>query len=264
MGKILADETAVSETIGYILIFTIVLTCIGIILLYGSGVLDNAKDQNNFKSMEHGLSLVQSDMKQVAMDSAPVKTTKIHMNGGTIFANSTTGGLTIAYPSGTNKYDNTTGSLSFVASGVYNSLSIENGGLWEQYTDDSAGTIVSTPRIYGVDDTNTIVINVMRIYPKNSLSIGGTGTLNVVTKFNKTLVYDYPSADGTGKSLTLTYNTKYPTAWKSFFENQSIDQVPFNPTASVSGNSVTLTLSNVKEVIIIDHMLDMNFTWSGT
>jgi hypothetical protein len=260
MGKILADESAVSETIGYILIFTIVLTCIGIILLYGSGVLDNAKDQNNFKSMEHGLSLVQSDMKQVAMDSAPVKTTKIHMNGGTIFVNSTTGKLTIAYPG--YSYENTTGSLSFMASGVYNSLSIENGGLWEQYTDDTAGTVVSTPRIYGVDDTDTIVINVIRIFPKNSLASSGTGTLNVVTKFNKTLVYDYPSNGGTD-ILTLTYDTKYPTAWKDFFLNQSDDMVSFSPSATISGNQVTLTLNDVKEVIIVDHVLDMNFTWAG-
>lgn len=260
MGKILADEAAVSETIGYILIFTIVLTCIGIILMYGSGVLDNAKDQNNFKSMENGLSLVQSDMKQVAMDSAPVKTTKIHMNSGTILENSTTGRLTITYPGCT--YVNTTGSISFAANNAVNSLSIENGGLWEEYTDDTAGAVVSAPRIYGIDDTNTIVINVIRIIPKNSLAKGGSGTLNVVTKFNNTYVYDYTSA--TAQPLTLTYNTKYPKAWKNFFENQSIDQSPFSPSAAISaGNVVTLTVSSVKEVIIIDHVLDMNFNWAG-
>ena len=260
MGKFHADENAVSETIGYILIFMIVLTCIGIILLYGNGLLDNAKDQNNFRSMEQGLSLVQSDMKQVAMDSAPVKTTKIHMSSGTLFENNTTGSLSIAYdiyPT----YNNNTGSLSYASGHSYNSLSIENGGLWEQYSDDMTGTVVTMPRIYGIDETNTLVINVIRINVGN-LANGGSGTLNVMTKFNKTLVYDYTNP--AGKDVTISYNTKYPLAWKNFFENQSVDQAVFPVTnVNPTSNSIGLTIKNVKELIIVDHVLDLKFSRAG-
>ena len=97
MRWLFSEDEAVSETLGYILIFTIVLTCIAFILLTGNGVLSNAKSQNNFKSMEQGFSVLNSDLKQVALEGSPVKTTRIHMEGGSISATNDTNRLTVVF-----------------------------------------------------------------------------------------------------------------------------------------------------------------------
>ena len=94
MTSIHKDDKAVSETIGFILIFAIVLTCIGIILLYGNQVLDVTKNENNFQSIQQGFIVLQSDLQQVALEQTPVKTSMIHLEDGTVFFNSTQGVLT--------------------------------------------------------------------------------------------------------------------------------------------------------------------------
>jgi hypothetical protein len=112
MRRVLSDEVAVSETLGYILIFMIVLTCIAFILLTGNTVLDNAKSQNNFKSMEQGFTVLSSDMKQVALEGTPVKTTRIHMEGGAVSADKNSNDLTVVFNSNTYSFPNT-GNITF-------------------------------------------------------------------------------------------------------------------------------------------------------
>ena len=81
------DDSGVSESLGYILVFAIVLTGIAGIVFFGVTMLNDAKDRNNFQNVEQGLTVVQSDLKRVAMEKAPVKTTKMHVEGGVLSTN---------------------------------------------------------------------------------------------------------------------------------------------------------------------------------
>ncbi|HTX43666.1 MAG TPA: hypothetical protein VMC61_02970, partial [Methanocella sp.] len=61
------DDKAVTETMGYILLFMIVLTAIALLLLFGNSIINNEKEKNNFQSVGQGFDIIQSDMKQVAL-----------------------------------------------------------------------------------------------------------------------------------------------------------------------------------------------------
>ena len=125
------DNKAVSESLGYILVFAIVLTGIAGIVFFGVTMLNDAKDRNNFQNVEQGLTVVQSDLKRVAMEKAPLKTTKMHVEGGTLSTNFTYSALRVDFNGYV--YDNKTGNITYYSNNGLKMLSIEDGGLWKSY-----------------------------------------------------------------------------------------------------------------------------------
>ena len=71
------NRTAVSEVIGYVIIFGIVMLSIGMIYAVGLPVLQSSTDATQFKSIEQGFLILQTDLFKVALDPAPVRTTKL-------------------------------------------------------------------------------------------------------------------------------------------------------------------------------------------
>lgn len=245
------DDSAVSETIGYILIFMIVLTCIAFILLVGNGLLDTTKAQNNFKSMEQGLAVVSSDMKQVALEGTPVKTTRIHMEGGSISAKEDTNAITITVD-GAPIYNNiNTGNIMFRSDKDNSIVSLENGGLWEKQGVNAGNIVVLKPRIYTtvdpVTNVRTLVLNIIRLDTASPSSVGGSATMDIMLEDKGTNVFSYPYA--TVKDVVITFYTDYPDAWSRFFEeNGAINLV-------VNTDSVTVTFPIISKLIISEHMV---------
>ncbi len=237
-----SDNNAVSETLGYILIFMIVVSCIAIILVIGNGVLDNAKSQNNFKGIEQGFMVVSSDLKQVALEGTPLKTTRIHMEGGSITANSSTNEIKVTYNG--NTYNNKIGNITFRSSTSSGIIAIENGGLWEKYDITGSDIMVLKPRIFNISDTNTLVLNIIRLNTTGS-SIGGSATVSITLQDQGTNVYPYSAPSPSDAEITL--NTAYPQAWARFMEDNG---------AYISGlddHSFTAKFTKISKLIIIEH-----------
>jgi len=237
-----SDNSAVSEALGYILIFMIVVSCIAIILVIGNGVLDNAKSQNNFKGIEQGFMVVSSDLKQVALEGTPLKTTKIHLEGGSITANSSTNDITVTY-NGHTYYNNKTGNITFRSSTSSGVIAIENGGLWEKYDFTGSDIMVLKPRIFNISDTNTLVLNIIRLNASGS-SIGGSATVSITLQDQGTNVYPF---NASSSDVEITLNTAYPQAWARFMEDSG---------AQVSGlddHSFTAKFTSISKLIIIEH-----------
>jgi len=258
MGWAVNDDNAVSETLGYILIFMIVLTCIAFILLAGNGVLDSTKAQNNFKSMEQGLTIVSSDLTQVALEGTPVKTTRIHMEGGSVSAKADAASqITITYPD-TNFTNNpypasNTGRIMFTSDKDNGIVSIENGGLWEKQGVSNGDIAVLKPHIYETVDpathAQTLVLNIIKLDANPESSIGGSATMDVKLSYEQTRVYSYDASNApTGKDVGITFDTKYPNAWERFFK-----EIDPSATVSHSDTQVTATFPQVSKLIISEH-----------
>jgi hypothetical protein len=272
MTSIHKDDKAVSETIGFILIFAIVLTCIGIILLYGNQVLDVTKNENNFQSIQQGFIVLQSDLQQVALEQTPVKTSMIHLEDGTVFFNSTQGALTITDDaSGHHQYYlNNTGWLTYLSGHDRSQVSIENGGLWMHYDEPSNYAVITTPRIYATTDAQgsiTVVVNVIR-FIGNDQAKSGPRTLSIRMEPNDTNVYTYSMDDGSllSNAIDLSYVTNHPYAWdaclndtdnlySNSFDSLSPEIISSPPTGIPA--TTTFKLSNVKTLIISEHDIDV-------
>ena len=79
------DESGVSEAIGFILVFTIVILGISIVTLYGYPVLADARVNSDEKIMEQNMIVLQNDIKILTRNNVPYRDTTIGVSGGSIF-----------------------------------------------------------------------------------------------------------------------------------------------------------------------------------
>ena len=88
------DESGVSEAIGVILIFTIVILGISIVTLYGYPVLADARISSDEKIMEQNMIVLQNDIKILTRSNVPYRDTTIGVSGGSIFVTNSTASKT--------------------------------------------------------------------------------------------------------------------------------------------------------------------------
>jgi hypothetical protein len=244
------DDRGVSESLGYILVFAIVLTGIAGIVFFGVTMLNDAKDRNNFQNVEQGLTVVQSDLKRVAMEKAPVKTTKMHVEGGTLSTNYSSSSIRVEFNG--QVYDNKTGDITYYSNTGLKSLSLEGGGLWKSYGSSMDDINIAPPRIFSSSVNNAIVINVIRLNGTDS-AFAGSGTANVIMEYTGNRVYTYQSL--LPGDLTITINTTYPNAWARFI-GESISGFPIVPV-DVSDTRMKVTISGVSQVIVSEHTINI-------
>lgn len=256
--SIVHDDRAVSETLGYILLFGIALTAIAIILLVGNSIINNEKSKDNFQNMVQSFNIIQSNMKQVALDGTPVKTTVIHMDGGSFGINTDTARLKVDVD-GTLFYNHTTGHIMFTKEeDIMDNVSIENGGVWK--TTDGYSSIVSQPRIYITPETDTMVLNVYRLYSTSpNVANAGTGTMTIEMSYNDNSNV-LPTQDVTG-DVILTIDTHYPQAWTQYLDDLETGTGGAVTVICVdTPDGIVATISGVKKLIISEHWIDLTLS----
>ncbi len=80
-----AEDSGISESIGFMLIFTIILAGIGLVTLYGYPILMQQQTSADEKIMEKNMIVLQNDMKSLAYKTVPYKETSLKIGGGTLF-----------------------------------------------------------------------------------------------------------------------------------------------------------------------------------
>lgn len=236
----LHHEIAVSESVGFIIIFGIMLTGIGLVTLYGYPVLVQEQANSNIRNMERNMIVLQSDVNSLTVKYVPYKETTMQVSGGIFsvegpdptnptspfFIISDKFGtplplLTAAYPPNGKFY---TGDLHFLSDSGDIYVGLENGAAVKRQS--GGAVMLSEPRWF--IDTNTagfttMVIPLIQVEPSHpmakdgistvQLSIEplpiGTGGTNVI---DQTLV-------GNEVQISITTTEKFYTAWKNYFEN---------------------------------------------
>jgi hypothetical protein len=244
------DDNGVSESLGYILVFAIVLTGIAGIVFFGVTMLNDAKDRNNFQNVEQGLTVVQSDLKRVAMEKAPLKTTKLHVEGGVLSTNFSSSSIRVDFNGYV--YDNETGNITYYSNSGLKMMSIEDGGLWQSYGGPLSDLGIAPPRIFSSPENDAIVINVIRLNGTDS-AFSGSGTANLIMEYVGNRVYTYTSL--VPGDMTITVKTAYPNAWARFLV-ESITDFPVTPV-NVSDTEMKMTISGVSRVIISEHTINV-------
>src|SRR5512136_159083 len=78
------QDSGVSESIGFLLIFTLVITGIGLVTLYGYPMLMQQQTSADEQIMEKNMIVLQNDVKSLAYKTVPYKETSLKIGGGTL------------------------------------------------------------------------------------------------------------------------------------------------------------------------------------
>ncbi|HEY3274690.1 MAG TPA: hypothetical protein VGJ92_13050 [Methanocella sp.] len=247
----ICSESAVSESLGYILIFGVVMACIALLYLNGTAIINNAQESTSFQGMEQSLGVVASDLSRSAYGESPAMTSRVNVNYGSLCLNpavspaAATGSRLIIYdpdsPTGlADGYDRSLGNITFVSSVWGKSIAIENGATLEMYdgSGDTGTIMTAEPRIFYSAKTRTLMVTVIRLNVAGlpaSLMTVGSGVASIRSSYSNTQIQDIVVSDSTAEIRILT---QYTGAWMRYIE----DSIPgINPDPANKKELITFS-----------------------
>ncbi len=217
------NACGVSEAIGFLLIFSIVIAGIGLVTLYGYPLLMQQQTSADEQIMEKNMIVLQNDVKSLAYKTVPYKETSLKVGSGT---------LSVHPPDSPSQstfriYDNSgglnpdlvsefpPGELRYESIEAQTDISLQNGAVIKRARVGDGSVMLAEPRWFFDDVTNTLVINLISLNSTGSLAKTGIGTVQM--KLGET---KYESRDLGGLTVLLDY-TPDPTqdtstAWRTY------------------------------------------------
>ena len=244
------NGSGASESIGFLLMFTIVMAGIGLVTLYGLPMLLQQQTSADEKIMEKNMVVLQNDFKSIVYKTIPFKETSMRIASGALSVNNEdTSGPTFTIADGSNNYltDYRTGDLRYRSSQSEAEISLQNGAVVKRdYTQSMGSTMLAQPRWYYDAKSNggTLVLNMMAINSSSGMSREGIGTVQM--ELGET-GYQYISPVSGDVKVVYTYDVgqDYSKAWDNYF------LISFGATPTISGpRSRTYTIGGVDTLVI--------------
>lgn len=257
-GNRIKPDLGVSETIGFIIIFGITITGIGLVTLYGYPALVNAQADANIRNMERNMIVLQSDVNSLVYKSVPYKETTMQVSGGV---------LSVEKPNDDSyfsiKYNGISlmpaldgeifrpGNLRFLSDSGDVAVALENGAVvkWQIGTTGQGyepSVMLSNPRWF-IDSTGgvtTLVITLIQVDSTTSLAKSGIGAVQmgiiplvivnpdgIIGNDDDSNIIEYIPPVVGPVQISITTNDRFYKAWANYFENDlQMNKVPSNPT----------------------------------
>lgn len=206
------DENAVSDIIGFILIFAISIIAISLIMLFAQPVLDKSKDDISFSNMEQAFILLHSDINDIASGKSTIKTRDLNLIDAQLAFNSNSTIITIE----TELHDPITfnaGSIEYNINELI--VSLENGALISDYYNGSF--ITREPFIFTTNDLDgqITIINLIKL-DGSDFSIGGEGIVRIIEQKNFSESYISQQY----QNISIKIESPYADGWAHYFEKQ--------------------------------------------
>jgi len=218
-------EDGVSESIGFLLIFTLVIVGIGLVTLYGYPLLIQQQVGADEQIMEKNMIVIQNDMKSIAYKTVPYKETSLKVGEGTLTVYNTSSVPPISTISISDSNLNTyitsfnSGDLRYSSLSSVTDISLQNGAVVLRKLAVPGSTMLAEPRWFYDAQTNTMVINLVAINSSEIMALSGIGTVQMELGETNYTYTTQPS----GVVFYLDYspdpNADFSTAWDTYFTN---------------------------------------------
>jgi hypothetical protein len=250
----MADERAVSETLGYIMIFGIVVAGIAMVYLIGSHIIANTQESASFQGLEQSFAVVASDIRSTAFEESPMMTTRVSIDYGVMSlmpeADSGTMIILTGNDSSDVKYVQPIGVLTFNSQTYGKSITLENGALVKMQDGNGAygSSMALQPRIFFSRSTNTLMVTVINLKGTYGGYTGGIG--NIQTQYQD----DSRLEQFTGLSnARICIKTNYTGAWNDFFASSMLDVSKTIETTGDPDHWTNVTFDGVSKLMVVTY-----------
>ncbi len=213
-------DDAVSEAIGFILIFSIVVTGIGIVVLYGLPLIVAGQSEADVRNMEQTMIVVQNDFKSLSYKMVPYKETALQVQGGVLTVTNESGSFDVGIGGTGDLLTSTPGQLRYVADHDRTHIVIENGAVLTRPGFATGSAMIAEPRWYYDDPGKTLVLSFIEIETERTRSIAGVGRIEMKGVSVTTDEYQL----GAGEYVYLRYNEDpgddYSVAWRNYMTDR--------------------------------------------
>jgi hypothetical protein len=236
-------NAAVSETVGYILLFAIVTLSMGVIYAIGYPALQSNMDSTIFESAEQNFVVMQSNMKRVAFDQTPVKILKVKLQSASLSVKNESN-ITVSYDSETIYCPG--GTIEFARDDK--AINYEMGAVMKSYPPRGM-VMVSKPQIYIEEINNVNVTTIGIVSVTGSETQSGKGIASIIMKHQNSSIAKSPGLT----NVTVTVNSKYAPKWEQYLEETGF-------TITSASNSQVVAQKNNTLLIVSKHVVDVDIT----
>jgi hypothetical protein len=233
------NDNGVSESIGFLLIFTMIIAGIGLVTLYGYPLLLQQQVSADEKSMEQNMIVLQNDMKSLAFKTVPYQETSLKVGSGSLTAYNSSNDVSsfdiIANSGPVFPAPVKLGNLRYESVEGQTGISLQNGAVVYRNLLQNGSVMLAEPRWFYDGYTNTWVINIITVNSTDTLARAGIGTVQMTlgeTYYSETPV---PSGGAIQVDYTPDPNQDYFVAWDNYFQNT----LHTNPPVILPGTPVT-------------------------
>ena len=247
----------VSEVVGYLLVFSIVVTIVSVIYASGMPMVERTKENSALQSMETVFITLQSNIKKVALAQSPVRTMKLNLIKGSISANKNAGNITITVDG--NNTPIQFGNIEYTLGA--RKMIYELGAVIESTPGGSI--IVSDPPIFFTNSSGKAHVFISVINASGTFSAGG-GIAEMSMRqdnpdndtrviYNGTVDYDY---------VNISINSSYAYAWINYLqrdaEKMHLKVLSSHPDPTASFGYVNVSDAKGLNLTLVSHNVSIS------
>ncbi len=227
-------EDAVSESVGFILMISIIMTAMAIVLMIGYPMFINSVNEAHMQNAEEGFYLMSTNANKVVLFESPIQSSELKLNGGTLSLRKD-GYINVSY-----KYYNHTTSAddySFQNKSI-TVLEYQIGDQRVAYIlggvcrkNGNSSVMLHDPLIYmyNAGTSNATLFVPMILYQNDIGAIGGTGLAQITfvspyySRELGTLKYPEPDRRDNVSMVNITMQSDYNDCFKRYFKSMGFD-----------------------------------------
>lgn len=261
----LNNSEAVSESLGYIMIFGVVLACIAIMFVAGSQIIDSNQKSTSFQSMVQNFNVMQANLMATASGSSPVMTTAFNVNYGTLslLPEEESGNVIVIRFGSHPDIVVPIGSLVFTSASTQQ-IALENGAIITAYDWDSLNDSIMTqkPRLFYSNTTGTLMVCTVNLRGTRS-SISSSFVPLKLESRGLPSPSNYTTADADGEPVEICVRSNFTNAWTIYLEDIPGMYGNVDTGSPVEWANVTLSdkynIGNgVKKLILVNYEVDVS------
>lgn len=211
------NDDGVSEAIGFILIFSIVVLGIALVVLYGFPLLIAGQGSADMRNMEQTMIVIQNDQKSISYKMVPYKETALQVQGGVLFVTEASDTFEVLVD-GTPVYENSVGQIRYVSDLDATRITIENGAVLTRPERGSGSAMLAEPRWYYDDPSNTLILSFIEVQTERDRALAGVGRIEMKSDPVQKITREYTLPVD---SLEIRYSPlspehDYSVAWENY------------------------------------------------
>lgn len=232
-------DSGVSEIIGFIIVFAILLATISLVYLNAFPQLERTRDAEHVNNAQRAFSVLQDNINDIVVRGDSSRSTEISIRDTSLEV----GGLSWVNVSIGGEWSNSTvNPISYGTGGQ--SVVYENGAVIRVSGDGSSMAFEPDWRV----EDDIVVIPVIRTNGKGSFA--GSDTVLVRASEGSSL-WDANES----RTVKVSVNSPRTSAWRNYFEGfEAADDV------SVSGDEVTMEVINVDRILYVEYFVEIEMS----
>lgn len=236
------NDDGVSEAIGFILIFSIVVIGIAIVVLYGFPLLLAGQGSADIRNMEQTMIVLQNDQKSLSYKMVPYKETALQVQGGVLFVTGESGSFSVSYRTPVGElvslpaYE--TGQIRYVSDLDSTRIAIENGAVFTRPEHGIGSAMLAEPRWYYDDSQGMLILSFIMISTGSERSLAGVGRIEMKSDPVGKITTEYDVAPGSIeiRYVALSPDHDYLVAWGNYMTGRlgmvrESDEIYSHPSA---------------------------------